>query len=100
MHRRPVIAEVNDARDRALVRFVAHAQMDANRWLLKSWADQLARWIGEGREPFVFVHSPDETLAPELARQLHVLLTRRIDVGELPVWPADAEPPVRQLGLF
>lgn len=83
-----------------VVRFVAHAHMDANRWLLKAWADQLALWIGQGLEPFVFVHAPDEGLAPQLARQLHEQLSRRVDAGLLPPWPADALPAVRQLGLF
>lgn len=83
-----------------VVRFVAHAQLDANRWLLKAWADQLALWIGQGLEPYVFVHAPDETLAPALARLLHEQLARRVDVGQLPPWPAELLPPVRQLGLF
>lgn len=83
-----------------LVRFVAHAQLDANRWLLKAWADQLARWIEAGLEPYAFVHAPDETHAPELARRLHEHLSRRLDAGQLPPWPCEAEPPERQLGLF
>ncbi|MCB0215499.1 MAG: DUF72 domain-containing protein [Chloroflexi bacterium] len=86
---------------RPVVRFVAHAEPEANRWLLKGWADQLATWILDGLEPQVFVHAPDELHAPWLARELHRLLGHRVDVGELPAWPGELEPPEpEQLALF
>lgn len=83
-----------------VVRFVAHAEEAANRWLLRGWAEQFAAWIGEGLTPYLFVHTPDEDSAPDLARQFHHLLSGRIDVGAMPAWPAEAADPVRQLGLF
>lgn len=83
-----------------LVRFVAHAEDSANRWLLRSWAEQIAAWIGEGLAPFVFVHTPDEVHAPALARRLHHLVAARTEVGEMPPWPTEVPGPVRQLGLF
>ncbi len=84
-----------------IVRYVAHADLDANRWLLKGWADRLAEWIEAGLDPYVFVHAPDELHAPELARRLHQLLGHRLDVGQLPPWPGEREPPEpEQLALF
>lgn len=83
-----------------VVRFVAHAEEAANRWLLRSWAEQVSAWIGEGLEPHIFVHTPDEDHAPALARQLHRLVAARAEVGEMPPWPTEVPGPVRQLGLF
>ena len=65
------------------------------------WAAQLATWIEEGLEPYIFVHAPDEFHAPMLARILHERLGTRLDVGEMPVWPAESEAPLpRQLDIF
>lgn len=86
---------------RPLVRFVAHSEIEANRWLLKGWADQLAGWIESGLEPYVFVHAADELHAPVLARMLHEILSHRLDLGTLPPWPGETEAPEpRQLDLF
>lgn len=84
-----------------MVRYVAHAEIEPNRWLLMGWAAQLAEWIEAGLSPYIFVHAPDEFHAPALARILHERLATRLDVGEMPAWPAEREPPVpKQLDIF
>jgi uncharacterized protein YecE (DUF72 family) len=35
------------------------------------WLDVVAGWLREGRSPTVFIHTPDNVRAPELARQFH-----------------------------
>jgi uncharacterized protein YecE (DUF72 family) len=35
------------------------------------WLPVVARWLREGRSPTVFIHTPDNTGAPALARQFH-----------------------------
>jgi uncharacterized protein YecE (DUF72 family) len=35
------------------------------------WVPFLAKWVGEGRSPTVFLHTPDNLDAPVLARTLH-----------------------------
>jgi uncharacterized protein YecE (DUF72 family) len=35
------------------------------------WLDTVAGWLREGRSPTVFIHTPDNVDAPELARRFH-----------------------------
>lgn len=35
------------------------------------WADTVAGWLREGRSPTVFIHTPDNVDAPDLARRFH-----------------------------
>lgn len=79
-----------------IVRFVPHEAFDASARFLDVWPRQLARWIGDGKRPYFFMHAPDDTFAPENAYRFHAMLRSVIDVGELPVWPSTP----RQLGLL
>lgn len=81
---------------RPLVRCVPHETFDATSPLVAPWADQVARWIGEGLSPYFFMHAPDDTFAPENAYAFHAEVRRRHDVGELPPWPGGT----RQLSLL
>jgi uncharacterized protein YecE (DUF72 family) len=42
---------------------------------LTAWAEQVAAWLREGREPYVFVHQPENLDSPALARKFHALVT-------------------------
>ena len=81
---------------RPLVRCVPHESFEAGRHFVEPWAQMLARWIGDGKEPYFFMHAPDDTFAPENAYAFHAMLRAHTDVGELPPWPSKP----RQLGLF
>ena len=83
------------------VRYVGHPEVRENLPLLAEWAPVVAGWIREGRTPFVFFHAPDDFYAPQLARHFHRLLSRHINVGEMPPWPAEqiTEAPA-QMALF
>lgn len=78
------------------VRCVPHEDFAQSRGVVDKWAGHVARWIGEGKEPYVFLHAPDDTFAPENAYAFHAMLSARAAVGELPSWPGQP----RQLGLF
>ena len=81
------------------VRIVAHPVATANGPWLSAWADVVARWIAEGRDPYVFMHSPGDADVPLLARVFHQMLLRRgAPVGELPPWPAERD--ASQLALI
>jgi uncharacterized protein YecE (DUF72 family) len=82
--------------DRPIVRCVPHEQLDAARRFVEPWAAQIARWIGEARRPYFFMHAPDDTFAPENAYAFHAMVRRQLDVGELPAWPGGP----RQLSLL
>lgn len=82
------------------VRFIGHPDVDQNRPLLAEWAELIAHWIGEGRDPYFFVHAPDDFYAPRMARIFHAGVSRHADVGELPEWPANSTIRQGQLNLF
>jgi uncharacterized protein YecE (DUF72 family) len=69
------------------IRFVPHEVFAESRSLAESWADHVAAWIREGQTPYVFLHAPDDTFAPDNAYAFHALLAARADVGKLPERP-------------
>jgi uncharacterized protein YecE (DUF72 family) len=87
---------VRTTAERPIVRCVPHEQLDSARPFVEPWARQLARWIGEGKRPYFFMHAPDDTFAPEHAYAFHAMVRRQLDVGELPAWPGGP----RQLSLL
>lgn len=53
-----------------VVRFIGHPDLSLNQVYLDQWTTKLVQWLQEGREPYVFVHSSDNHVAPLLAHQL------------------------------
>ncbi len=83
------------------VRYVAHPDVEENQAWLAQWAEVLTEWLNEGRQPFFFVHAPDEFYAPRIARMFHEELSRHLKVGTLPGWPAEEKKKeFQQLSLF
>lgn len=81
------------------VRFIGHPVLEANDPFLAQWVAKVAGWIEEGRTPYVFLHTPDNLEAPQLARRFHQQLMARLP--GLPALPElDRTPPVQQLGLL
>jgi len=59
----------------------------------RPWLDVVAGWLGEGRSPTVFIHTPDNVDAPELARRFHDDVRALVpEVEPLPE-PVPASPP-------
>jgi uncharacterized protein YecE (DUF72 family) len=57
------------------------------------WLEVVAGWLREGRSPTVFVHTPDNVEAPELARRFHEQARALVpEVAPLPE-PVPAGPP-------
>ena len=57
------------------------------------WADTVAGWLREGRSPTVFIHTPDNVSALELARRFHGDVRARVpEIEPLPE-PVPAGPP-------
>ncbi|MEI2741001.1 MAG: DUF72 domain-containing protein [Candidatus Competibacter sp.] len=78
---------------RPFIRFIGQADPELNRPFLEPWLDKLALWLSEGREPYVFMHTPNSRRAPQLARLFHGLLRARCpEVGDLPSWPGEVRP--------
>jgi uncharacterized protein YecE (DUF72 family) len=57
------------------------------------WADEVAGWLREGRDPTVFIHTPDNVEALDLARRFHADVRGRVpEVEPLPE-PIPSGPP-------
>ncbi|MDB5982700.1 MAG: yecE 1 [Pseudomonas sp.] len=81
------------------VRFIGHPLLEANDPFLLPWVEKVASWIEEGRTPSVFLHTPDNIQAPDLARRFHQQLMARLPgMPELTV--LERAPVAQQLGLL
>jgi uncharacterized protein YecE (DUF72 family) len=52
-----------------VVRFVGQTHVGPNAPFWAPWAAKVAAWLGQGREPFFFLHTPDNVVALDLARR-------------------------------
>jgi len=69
-----------------IVRLIGELDADRNLELWRSWVPKLAGWLAEGREPFVFTHTPDNVAAPDLARRFWQEVCDTVDgLAPLPV---------------
>jgi len=81
------------------LRFIGHPELLANDPFMTPWLDKVAGWIEEGRTPYVFLHTSDNRLAPQLAQRFHQQLMLRLPgLAALPELHSEAE--VEQLGLL
>lgn len=81
------------------LRFIGHPELLANDPFMAPWLDKVAGWIEEGRTPYVFLHTSDNRLAPQLAQRFHQQLMLRLP--GLPALPqVQVEDQVEQLGLL
>jgi uncharacterized protein YecE (DUF72 family) len=62
-----------------MLRFVGRNRIEGVDPWLQDAAEAVAGWIREGRRPYVFMHTPDDVLAPELGVRFHELLRTRLD---------------------
>lgn len=81
------------------IRFIGHPDLAANDPFLQQWVEKVALWIEEGRTPYVFLHTPDNHLAPHLAQRFHTQLMARLP-GLAPLTELDRGPQAEQLGLL
>lgn len=74
-----------------LVRFIGHFDEAINARYFSPWIERLALWITQGKTPFLFVHTPDNRQAPQLARQLYTRLAQRAGLAALPGFPGEQQ---------
>ena len=69
---------------RPFVRFVGRNSIyKVDPWQLEV-AEVVARWVKEGKTPYIFMHRPDDTLAPQLSARFHEKLQRHLpDMSKL-----------------
>ncbi len=83
-----------------VVRFIGQTDPEANPPFWQPWVDKVVAWLAEGRQPTVFVHTPDNRWSPVLARRFHdEVRARWPGLAPLPT-PLPVDDPVRQPGLW
>lgn len=93
----PLVAQPTT--DTMFVRYIGHPRPANNAPYLRGWAERIDGWLRRGIHVLFFAHCPDEARSPELARQLHGLLSERgAPIDALPWDAVWQEPP--QLDLF
>ena len=88
---------------RPAVRFVGGMDNSANMQALQPWLAKCAQWIDAGLHPMVFMHTPDNRLAPQLARLFYQHLQTRVrQLPTMPRWPGEQEAAMQpeQVDLF
>jgi uncharacterized protein YecE (DUF72 family) len=73
----------------SFTRFVAMPEVPANETWLAPWAAHVAEGLRGGRDVYFFLHHPDDTHAPAVARLMHRLISQHVDVPALPEWGED-----------
>ncbi|WP_218006766.1 DUF72 domain-containing protein [Microtetraspora fusca] len=78
--------------ERPIVRYIGRDDTASTVEGWRHWIDTVVEWLREGRSPTVFVHTPDNADAPELARRFHDEVRERLpEVEPLPE-PMPSEP--------
>ncbi|WP_226413370.1 DUF72 domain-containing protein [Shewanella glacialimarina] len=66
-----------------VVRFIGQCDSQINLAFFQRWRIKLAQWIREGKQPYIFIHTPDNLQAPELAVALYNTLKEAVKPNEL-----------------
>lgn len=66
----------------AVIRYIGHPDLEANREFLAPWVERTGRWIEAGQQPYVFMHMPDNGDALALAALWSELLGERLPYTE------------------
>ena len=78
---------------RPIVRYLGRDATEPTVAGWQGWVGRVAEWLREGREPTVFIHTPDNADALPLARRFHEEVRARVpEVEPLPE-PEPVEPP-------
>jgi uncharacterized protein YecE (DUF72 family) len=81
-----------------MLRIVGRNRIELTDRFFDQWAPIVARWITDGRQPFVFTHAPDDQFAPALARRFADRMKREMPDRD---WNVPFPPePARQMSLL
>lgn len=86
-----------------MIRFIGHPEQAENDPFFQPWLSTLPRWIAEGKQPYLMIHTPDNSDAPELAQRLYLLLQSQMVHTQTPLpdlTPFPASSGSDQLDMF
>ncbi|MDA0127599.1 DUF72 domain-containing protein [Vibrio sp. MarTm2] len=75
--------------DHPMIRFIGHPVDDVNNAFFQPWIKKLPEWISQGKQPYLFIHTSDNLIAPELALKLYQQLQTTCSLPDLSRFPAD-----------
>lgn len=70
--------------DFVFVRYIGHPEMEINLPFLEEWGSYFSSQIKDGADVYVFCHSPDNRIAPNLCRELYHRVARDVNIPPLP----------------
>lgn len=71
-----------------LIRFIGHPIEEDNLPFFAPWLAKLPQWIEQGKQPYVMIHTPDNSEAPQLALRLYQQLQHALTLPDLAPFPA------------
>ncbi|KHT64767.1 hypothetical protein RJ45_04710 [Photobacterium gaetbulicola] len=83
-----------------MIRFIGHPIDASNDAFFANWLVRLPQWLRDGKEPFLFIHTPDNNHAPELATRLYRLLQQKATDAKLPDVELPKAEPDPQIALL
>jgi len=85
--------------DFIFLRFISHPDLAQNIEFINEWVDYLVPQMQQNTDVFIFCHSPDNLIAPEICREFHRRIAAKINIAPLP-WDALKPDVPEQPSLF
>jgi uncharacterized protein YecE (DUF72 family) len=85
--------------DFIFLRFIGHPALEPNLEFIAEWVDYLVPQMEQSADVFIFCHSPDNLIAPEICREFHRRIAAKINIPPLP-WDAVKPDEPEQPSLF
>ncbi|MFI3308957.1 DUF72 domain-containing protein [Ewingella allii] len=74
--------------ERPIVRFIGGDVLEDNQHFFKVWVEKLKQWQANQHQPYLFIHTPDCSDAPQQAQKLWQQLRLTLpDLPPAPDWP-------------
>lgn len=70
--------------DFIFLRFIGHPELRQNFPMMDEWVEFLVHEMKQGASVFVFCHSPDNLIAPEICREFHRRIAFKVNIPPLP----------------
>jgi len=85
--------------DFIFLRFIGHPALEPNLEFIAEWVEYLVPQMKQNADVFIFCHSPDNLIAPEICREFHRRIAAKINIPPLP-WDALKPDEPEQPNLF
>jgi uncharacterized protein YecE (DUF72 family) len=85
--------------DFIFLRFIGHPALEPNLEFIAEWVEYLVPQMEQNTDVFIFCHSPDNLIAPEICREFHRRIAAKLNIPPLP-WDAVKPDEPEQPSLF